>query len=202
MNKPAPSTPVFSDEQRADLDSHLAEIVPDDARRRVAVEVLESMAGLCIISASEAKEVADALRAHYLEISKTARRLKKLLQEDVSLQYTIAVGPAPRPRLLDKWEAPFVMQQLHRLSAGAADVIPIATRGTPRDVHRDNLIAMIYSLYPPGAAKKTQGSHFEQTVEMVLQFVGRDIQNIHGLVLAALERTDPPALRFHPKYHN
>lgn len=73
-------------------------------------------------------------------------------------------------------------------AAEAAAFQPTIQRGAPPDWLRDRLINLIHAVYPPGAAKKSDGSHFEQTVAMVLRFIDREPGDVHGLVIAALKR--------------
>ncbi len=70
-----------------------------------------------------------------------------------------------------------------------AAALPARGRGAPADDARDKLVSVVFAVYPPDAAKRTRGSRFEKTVEMVLGFcLGRDVEDVHRLVREALRR--------------
>jgi hypothetical protein len=60
-------------------------------------------------------------------------------------------------------------------------------QGGQQKQHRDELISRIYSYYPNGSAKKTRGSHFEQTIEMVIGFLEPPPKDIHKTILNAMK---------------
>ena len=58
---------------------------------------------------------------------------------------------------------------------------------------RDNLIAFAFACYPAGVALKSADSHFEQTVELLLGFLGHpDPANVHDALVDALARQPQP----------
>lgn len=76
--------------------------------------------------------------------------------------------------------------------AAAADERPTrGGRGRPSVKWRDRLISVVRSVYPTGAPTGLN-SHFEQTVEMLLDFLGQDLQNVQRTIRSALRRQPNP----------
>ena len=84
-----------------------------------------------------------------------------------------------------------------RLVADDAAATIGSRRGRPPNWRRDNLIWAVYHLYPKGAAKKREASHFEQTIRMLFGFLNCDIGNreypedynaLHQQILKSLNR--------------
>jgi hypothetical protein len=72
---------------------------------------------------------------------------------------------------------------------------PRPRRGrTPLD-WRDDLVSLAYSLYPEGEAAKSEGSHFESTVAMLLQYLDAEVNDVHSVVVDALRRQPEPPFR-------
>lgn len=61
-------------------------------------------------------------------------------------------------------------------------------RGRKSIIWRDDLIALVFGRYPRGAAKKSVGSHFEQTIEMILGYLNKEVSDVHGVIVDALRR--------------
>jgi hypothetical protein len=82
-----------------------------------------------------------------------------------------------------------LLQYLHTLQAGQDLTQSLKPgRGTPKKTHRDDIIRNIYNYYPDGTAKITVGSHFERTVEIVLDFLEPPLKDIHRTIRIALYR--------------
>jgi hypothetical protein len=64
------------------------------------------------------------------------------------------------------------------------------SKGAPKKTDRDDLIRAIYAYYPRDKAKKTEGSHFERTVEMVLGIVDSIPKDLHKTICNALKEFD------------
>ena len=58
---------------------------------------------------------------------------------------------------------------------------------------RDRLIVTVYVAYPPGTAKKSVGSHFEDTVGMVLGWLDPvGPATLHRSILRVMDRGPAP----------
>lgn len=73
-------------------------------------------------------------------------------------------------------------------SARAYADVQLASRGRPRKLWRDNLVHRVYSIYPKGSAAKSHGSHFEETVGLLLGYLKREVDDVHSAVMDALSR--------------
>jgi hypothetical protein len=160
-----------------------------------AVAAIDMAASICFRGGAESYQRAEALRRaeSYLREQEASDRERhehsRAVAEHADALVALLSGERPA------WAA--LIEPLRGVAQQAgieADAYrPQAGAGRRADRWRDDLIATIYSVYPADTAKKTADSHFEQTVELVLGYIGREIENVHGLILAALNRTpDPP----------
>jgi hypothetical protein len=60
-------------------------------------------------------------------------------------------------------------------------------RGRPSETGwRNKLINRVWDAYPPARATRTRGGHFEETIEMLLKWIGDEPEDVHDVVVAAL----------------
>jgi hypothetical protein len=64
---------------------------------------------------------------------------------------------------------------------------PKKPRGAPPNERRSELIRQLWRNYPKGTAKKTEGSHFEKTVQMVLSWLEPSPKDLHKTIIKALK---------------
>jgi hypothetical protein len=179
----------FTPEQRDALDAHLAGVLSEGVR----LDALAALDWACAVARASLqpnreREIRDALslrRRHCHDVAHHAEALAALLRTERPLWNTASID----------W--PALDNMLAAVVASARVEAPPAPRGSrrgrPSTTWRDQLIAVAFSVYPAGEAKKTAGSHFEQTVEMLLEFLNAEIADTHGLVRDALSRCpDPP----------
>ena len=164
-------------EQTDELEEHLGEILAGDTLRRAVFAI--DYAGAFLVGQS----------AENWQESKTRRR-EELLSAAKKADDLLDSLARSRPPLTFL-EPTLLMGQLQALAVAArveAMAFAGGGRGRPPDEWRDRLVSVIFSVYPPGEAKKTPGSHFEHTVEIALAYLDQDRQNVHGLILRALRR--------------
>lgn len=119
-----------------------------------------------------------ASRAHMLAVLKHASALEELLRSERPLVKTAGLDWAGLDRALSN------VIESARLEVEATK----PRRGRPPLHWRDVMIAIAYEAYPTGKATRTIGSHFERTVEMLLEFIGQPVEDVHSLVMDALRR--------------
>lgn len=71
----------------------------------------------------------------------------------------------------------------------ACGVAPERPRGAPRTEWRDELIAVVHAHYPATKITIATGSHFEQTIEILLNYLGvaPDPEVLHKQILRTLK---------------
>lgn len=151
-------------EQRKELIAHLAGVIPAE---RIPV-ALVSLDQAC--SVDDRDWMLDLHRAKSA-IAEHGQALLELLDDGKTVQ-----------RFLDELRA---IVDDARIEAEWTS--PLRRRpGRPADNRRAAIVLSAYRIYPRGAAKKTYGSHFEQTVAMLLRFIGHHITDVHGLIVRVL----------------
>jgi len=164
-------------EQAADLSAHLSEVLAGDELERAvwAIDFAAADADSAV-TPGEWKRSKDATHEHMSKVAAAADALGCLLHEGRPMWKTAGLDwdlfGAALATIAESAQAEATM---HRSAPGA---------GRPPDEWRDKLIAVICSVYPPGAAL----AQVEATVELVLGFLGRDVQDVHGLVAKSLRR--------------
>lgn len=182
---------VFTREQLAMLERHLSEKIPS-AGGALAI-VLESIAYAVSVAQFKIEHAAD-LR---VERSKAHRHFKALHATAAHLQTLLAKERPVLGTLSIDWS--LFDQQLATVLASAArqrdSTVPPRSRDRSRDAWRDELIAAIHRVYPPGKATRHANRHFEQTVANVLQTLGHGVEDLHGAITRALRRFPEAPLR-------
>jgi hypothetical protein len=123
------------------------------------------------------------------------KHFSALLVHATAVQDLLRANRRPLPGTIDlDWTAfddalATVINSTRREVAAAR---PGSKRGRPPEEWRDRLITVVFSVYPVGAAMKTTGSHFEETVRMLLEYLGRELEDIHSVTLDALHRQPAP----------
>ena len=181
----------LSPEQVNELTEHLGEVLLDATERDAAVTAIDSAADLGEpVTPSDWKWIRDGSHAHAAKVASRATQLRELLRSE------LPTGAFSSLADLD-WSR--IDTDLGRvIEAATAEAEGSARQkgaGRPPDEFRDELIAVIYSAYPPGEGTKSRGSHFERTVEMVLGYIGREVEDVHGLIVKALRRRPEHPLR-------
>ncbi|HVO12178.1 MAG TPA: hypothetical protein VMX54_15665 [Vicinamibacteria bacterium] len=176
-----------------ELSSHLAEVIPSE-HLAGAVAAIVAMADFMAhdTGPSRNRRTRIARAAHLRKVAESAATLARLLRCGQPSLYAV------NGRVVDYAGLDGTLEQIAESARGEAWVMqPSAKAHRPPDEARDVLIATVYSVYPADEAKKAVGSHFETTVEMVLGFLGRDVEDVHGLILRSLRRKpEPPWLVF------
>jgi hypothetical protein len=183
----AASDQAFTSQQRNELDAHLADVIGSDTDRHRAIFIIG-------VQFFAARGYAKNPKLQHKWNNYTVKHFTKVSNQAMELRQSLAKR---RPDLglagLD-WSAldqmlSAVEASAHSMASSVRSVkAPPSNRGRRPEEWRDELIALVYGLYPPGKAVKTTGSHFESTVGMLLEWVGRDVEDLHGLVIDALQR--------------
>lgn len=174
-------------EQQAELETHLAAVFPPDK----LFDAILAADTVCAWARAEI-DFPSALdeRAAELDVMiASASRLSQLLQNRTS-----------RPAGMNEDEAATQSSQLERMRQRAVDESHVLApqhrgRGRRRLEWRDRLVAVMWHAYPAGVATKSVGGHFEETIEILLRFLDRDVANVHGVIIEALKRQKAPAIR-------
>jgi hypothetical protein len=174
-------------EQKNALAVHLSEVLEGDRLSR-AVFTLDLV---CLSALFEGTFAAETKAA----VARQHKFFCKMVTDGRALQASLQQCP------------PFVREPLDWIAFDraldsiikAADCEAQASRpqcggGRPPLRWRDKLIMYVYKVYPAKTATKSVGSHFERTVEMLLGFLARDVEDIHGVVVDALRRRPAASL--------
>lgn len=185
-------TPEQVDGLRDHLTGMVPESDPDGADLDAAVLAIDRAASACARNKmpSDLKRQRHAGRVHVEKLAAAADQLRELLD----IEFVGDQGIQPLVMHNGAWpELATTLRDVAARARGVASMLtPQPGERRPPDEHRDILISVIFSVYPPGTATKSRGSHFEQTVEMVLgDFLGRDVE-VHGLIRDALRRQPKP----------
>jgi hypothetical protein len=85
------------------------------------------------------------------------------------------------------------LDELHKAARIERSIFePHGRRGRKLFDGRDGLVSVAFSVYPRGTAKKSVGSRFEHTVEMLFRFLGIEVEDVHSVILDALRRQPIP----------
>jgi hypothetical protein len=101
-----------------------------------------------------------------------------------------------RGNLVTHGEDPHAMAAaLDRIANVAArlssvDEVKPPARGPPVLGWREQMIAVVRAHYPPGRASVTRDGHFETTIELLLEYLGEGLEDLHIQILRTLKR-DP-----------
>jgi hypothetical protein len=117
-------------------------------------------------------------RDHMARVARTTRDLQQALRLEHPLWNTRGIDWPALDALLDRVAA----------SAEAESPQAAARRGQPRMEWRDDLIALVHAHYPPDKLTVSWCSHFEETIRLVLGFLGEDIEDLHKQVRRTLKR--------------
>jgi hypothetical protein len=174
----------LSDAQQAELRGHLAKrLEPDHVEWMLgAIDTQSASAAVDISEGKARREVLASKAAHHGAILEHATALRVLLK----IERPLTVGICPT--VWDPLEAT-LWQIVGALRAHLEGTTPRPTRrGRKPEEWRDRLIALVFNLYPPGLAAKTADGHFEETIGMLLGYLGVEVNDVHSVVLDALAR--------------
>lgn len=161
--------PVLSDIQAEKLLTHLVNVM-SPFKAGVIVQDIESICAVYIWA------VQSPSGPDYKKISRAARTIISEFEKD-------SAPPFRRGCWSDLvWDAKRLLPEIEKEAK--------AERKSSEELQaRDSLVKAIFSSYPPGVAKKTNGSHFEETVRIVLAFIEKEksSENIHKLILRSLK---------------
>ena len=184
LKLPFEARALLSPDERREITEHLStHIGPkaiDGAVTATAIALLIARAGLDG-STTERSEL-------YAEIRHHAECLRELMAR---------IGDLERQAPWERMEELGVSSKLFdTLLEAVISTFPPVERpgrkgGRPRKAWRDRMIAMVFAGYPTGAAKKSHGSDFEETVAMLLRMLGEEVGDVHGAVVDALDRESP-----------
>ena len=179
------------------LAAHLSTVLTGDALTQAVVSIDQ----VCVFCAPSKSADHPRRRAQLRAIQRTAAKLMLLLANEqprrpMVLDFpVVAVTPPLREWLQIDWSAfDFALLAID-LAAGGRQ----SGRGRPRHTWRRTLVIALWMLYPTGKVAKTERSHFEHTVAMVLGFFGHRLtpEAVHAIVIDALPKRVrlPPAHR-------
>jgi hypothetical protein len=193
--KPRKLTP----EQARDLREHLAEVLAGRALE-YALAAIDLAASYCHPPEVTARERA----AHKRQVERQARGDLKMAEAIERLRALIVEGhlfeelggeiDGLEPESFDRMLQTVADAARNRCEWYQGQVR--ARRGRPPDEDRDRLIATVYTVYP----RDTPRDHFYRAVELVLGFVNRGREDLHGVIAASLSRNDPKLLAAFLKY--
>lgn len=170
-------------EQAGDLDERLADVIVDVDDRYDAIAAIDTVCFEADLFKRHHDETAsEQERKRFQEMGRHAKELLRLL--DGGRPPRVGTGQI-------EWE-PF---RTWLVAAAAAAIVegenpqlrPPQLGRRPK-TWRDRIISMVYHVYPSGAATQTTGSHFEQTVDNVLEWMNGGVENVHDLICDALRR--------------
>jgi len=173
----------LTDEDAADLAEHLGAVIP---ARALPTAMLTIDMGCAEAQSSRTASPGEWQRQrrishrHFAAIANHAAVLRDLLRTERPLHNTAVVEWPAFDAALD------VLIRSARVHAETNQ--PKSGRGRLPVEWRDRLVSLIYSVYPPGAATKTENSHFEDTVDRVLALLDAAVEDVHSVVLDALRR--------------
>lgn len=195
----------FSDVQEAELLRHLATEIPEvehassllpmtplaTAYWEIApyflrAKIETTSEGSLTRDATERREHAASVRTHATALAALLRsRPTEIGRLDLTAENFEAIA-----LMGSSW--PLVVQAIALIAETAtieeAELQQPKRQGRRPQQWRDELIAAVFHAYPIGLAKKSEGSHFERTVEMLLGFLNREVSDLHGVVIDALKR--------------
>ena len=178
----------FSEQQQEDVRVHLSELLGGDELKDAlaAIDFACAYAEVEMLkSPGEWREHFDAKAWHFSRMLTFARNLRSSLRTEPPLWNTANLDWEKFDSALD--------QVIDSAQEHSRTEERPTRRGRPPEGWRDRLISVVHSIYPPGTAKKRVGSHFEDTVEILLGLLGREVEDVHTVILDALRRRpDPP----------
>jgi hypothetical protein len=189
---------VFSAAEVAGLREHLQTVLPEAARLETAVLAIAIAFQDAVVAINNDDGALTprlkAERDHFRQVAAHARALRVLLESDAHPLYLTLSSrfPGASPSWFEALEEAAELHIALATPSSAHYYESGATRGRPPRVWRDRLIATVYSVYPPRAAKITENSHFEGIVAMLLGLLEPKLQDIHGLIVDALKRRPVP----------
>lgn len=178
---------AFTAEQYNELDEHLRQEIPlaDLPSAIFAIAMVFLAAQIEIAHKSDLADGRVARRRHMASVHKHATELQRLLAIGRPLVGTQRIR-------WDRFDAELRDAVVAaEVESAAADERP-ARRGRRPEAWRDDLVSVVYSVYPAGAAKRSVGSHFEATIDLLLNYLGKPVSDVHSVVLDALVRCPAP----------
>jgi hypothetical protein len=185
----------LNEDQQAELTDHLSAVLQGD-QLAVAVASIDFM---LVLADSELRIEAEtgwgrAERAerfrHFSALVTCATTLQALLKATRPLPGTAEIS----------WKA-FDDQLATVIEAAHIEIDaahPTRKKGRPPEEWRDRLVSVAFSVYPAETATKAKNSHFERTIELLLGFLSQDLQDVHSVVIDALERQPKPPFTLTP----
>lgn len=175
-------------DQKATLEAQLSEVLSGD-------QLLTAIAAIDMVCANaqcarstpenERRRERDQEHAHFSRLAINVEALRRDLQHQRPEWGTIGVD----------WSAlDDVLSVVAQSSAAEAAATAASTsQGRPPKDWRDRVVAVVFHAYPDGDALKSRDSHFERTVQKVLEFLDDYPVDVHSLVIDSLaRRPDPP----------
>jgi hypothetical protein len=180
----------FTSEQADAVREHLGRVLLGHALNE-AIATLDWVCAEASTTLSVPKDERRRLRAeehsHRVSILKHAAALQRLLHAERPLFRTAGLDW----RQFDEWLA--MLTEAARVEADCSR--PASTKGRPAEDWRDRLVAVAYGVFPDGDAAIAKDSRFEVLVGMLLEFLDREIEDVHGMVVDALRRQPKPHFR-------
>lgn len=173
---------VFTEDQQERLEVHLA--TKFDGHANGFSDAVFAIAEAFRYASVEIR-YEDALRR---ERTESRRHFARLVEHAAALRSSLATErPLWNTSEINWKRLDADLETLIRSASVHAESKP-AKRGAPPLEWRDNLISVVFSVYPMSRAKKSDGSHFEQTVSLLLEFLGLPLSDPHKQIEQSLRR--------------
>jgi len=180
----APRIPVdqLTPAQERALTAHLKLKLPAPDAARLFAAIQHWFAAGGFGANAEAREWSAGHRRHMAQIATLARALQDALRVEPPLWNTAGIDWPTFDALLERVSC----------SAEASSPAPERLTGAPRVRWRDDLIAVVHAHYPPDKLTVSWCSHFETTLEMLLGYLGEELEDLHTQVRRTLKRGAKP----------
>lgn len=189
-----PEQPLFlNQEQRQEVFDHLMPVFDDQEYAFFVVSAID----IDIANYSEATALgskrgrrvdAQLLRPDFDPIRTACHKLYEAIKQDLHHNF---LDEALRSSGLGVREINHILLVL-AAACGQADqsfnkYFGMPKRGAPAKTAKKTLIRQIYGYYPKGMARLTRGGHFEQTIRLLLSYVGENPSDAYNLILSAIK---------------
>ncbi len=190
----APRNPVgrLTPEQERALDAHLRLRLPAPDAKRLFAAIDDWLFYGPSSATPDAQEWHAANRARSSRIADLARNLRAELHAEHEAEGIIAHG-------VDSPALDASLEKVIMMAARLAGASRPARRGPRTLGWREDLIGLVCAHYPPDKLSRARGSHFEETIAIVLRVLGESLGDLHSQIIRTLKRrpASPFVLHLH-----